>query len=81
MKKLYILWKFSRPHTIIGSTISITTLYAMACQHIAFLDHWLLLILAILTGITCNIFIVGINQIEDVEIDNANAIDTLRVVV
>ena len=72
MKKLYILWKFSRPHTIIGSTISITTLYAMACQHIAFLNHWPLLVLAIITGITCNIFIVGINQIEDVEIDKIN---------
>lgn len=72
MKKLYILWKFSRPHTIIGSTISITTLYAMACQHIAFFAHWPLLVLAIVTGITCNIFIVGINQIEDVEIDKIN---------
>ena len=72
MKKLYILWKFSRPHTIIGSTISITTLYAMACQNIAFLDHWPLLLMAIITGITCNIFIVGINQIEDVEIDKIN---------
>jgi homogentisate phytyltransferase/homogentisate geranylgeranyltransferase len=72
MKKLYILWKFSRPHTIIGSTISITTLYAMACQHIAFLNYWPLLVLAIITGITCNIFIVGINQIEDIEIDKIN---------
>ena len=72
MKKLHILWKFSRPHTIIGSTISITTLYAMACQNIAFLDHWPLLLMAIITGITCNIFIVGINQIEDVEIDKIN---------
>lgn len=72
MKRLHILWKFSRPHTIIGSTISITTLYAMACQNNSFLEHWPLLILAILTGITCNIFIVGINQIEDVEIDKIN---------
>lgn len=72
MKKLHILWKFSRPHTIIGSTISITTLYAMACQNTHFLQHITLLILAIITGITCNIFIVGINQIEDVAIDKIN---------
>ncbi len=72
MKRLHILWKFSRPHTIIGSTISITTLYAMACQNINFTAHWLLLLLAVLTGIGCNIFIVGINQIEDIEIDKIN---------
>lgn len=72
MKRLHILWNFSRPHTIIGSTISITTLYAMASQNIGFFSHWPLLILAVFTGITCNLFIVGINQIEDVEIDKIN---------
>ena len=72
MKPLITLWRFSRPHTIIGSVTSITTLYAAACNHHGFADHLPLLFLAILTGITCNIFIVGINQIEDVKIDVIN---------
>lgn len=66
-----ILWKFSRPHTIIGSVISITTLYLYAQQHHNPFNYALLL-LALIVGITCNIFIVGINQVQDVEIDRIN---------
>lgn len=75
MKALVTLWKFSRPHTIIGSVISICTLYVMSCREIGhniYFEHLPLLLLAIITGITCNIYIVGINQIEDVELDKIN---------
>lgn len=65
------IWRFARPHTIIGSTVSITTLYIMACNGVEF-EHVPLLLLSILTGILCNIYIVGINQIEDIEIDKIN---------
>lgn len=66
-----IIWKFSRPHTIIGSVVSITTLYLYA-YHSSDVFNYLLLLQALIVGVTCNIFIVGINQIQDVEIDKIN---------
>ncbi len=75
MKFLVAFWKFSRPHTITGTVISIFTLYMMACNSGTRAnpsEHIVLLILALITGITCNIFIVGINQIEDTELDKIN---------
>lgn len=71
MKPLITLWKFSRPHTIIGSVISIFTLYEIVCdkQETPCLSY---LIMALVIGISCNIFIVGINQIADVNIDKIN---------
>ncbi|MES2560477.1 MAG: homogentisate phytyltransferase [Bacteroidota bacterium] len=71
MKALTILWKFSRPHTIIGSIISIFTLYTIVSRQQGNEDL-LLLTIAIIIGITCNVFIVGINQIADVGIDRIN---------
>lgn len=71
MKTLLTIWKFSRPHTIIGSVISIITLYFIVCdkkevQYLSFL------VPALIIGITCNIFIVGINQIADIQLDKIN---------
>lgn len=71
MKQLVILWKFSRPHTIIGSVISIYTLYMIVYDKHASINFTYLL-MALIVGISCNIFIVGINQIADVEIDRIN---------
>jgi homogentisate phytyltransferase/homogentisate geranylgeranyltransferase len=71
MKALIILWKFSRPHTIIGSVISIFTLFTIVCHKQGIQDPSFLII-ALIIGITCNIFIVGINQIADVNIDKIN---------
>ncbi len=71
MNPLLTLWKFSRPHTIIGSVISIFTLYFIVCgkTETPCLSY---LIIALIIGISCNIFIVGINQISDVNIDKIN---------
>jgi homogentisate phytyltransferase/homogentisate geranylgeranyltransferase len=71
MKSLVTLWKFGRPHTIIGSIISICTLYTIVCEKNKTF-YIPLLIMALIVGITCNIFIVGINQIADVNIDRIN---------
>ncbi len=71
MKPLITLWKFSRPHTIIGSAISIFTLFYIVCENQESQTlHYL--ILALIIGISCNVFIVGINQIADVQIDKIN---------
>lgn len=71
MKPLLTLWQFSRPHTIIGSFISILTLYYIICanretQPLSYL------VIALSIGVSCNVFIVGINQIADVQIDKIN---------
>ncbi|HEY1047898.1 MAG TPA: homogentisate phytyltransferase, partial [Bacteroidia bacterium] len=71
MSSLKSVWKFSRPHTIIGSVVSIITLYVMSNGDWQS-AHLLLLLKALVTGITCNLYIVGINQIVDVELDKIN---------
>lgn len=65
--KLKTLWKFSRPHTIIGSFLSVSVLFILS-QNTSYLTYGLVLISALL----CNLFITGINQIYDVDIDKIN---------
>ncbi|TAF06832.1 MAG: homogentisate phytyltransferase, partial [Nostocales cyanobacterium] len=71
----YAFWKFSRPHTIIGTSLSVLGLYLLtlgvtstnfSLTHInQILGTWL----ACICG---NIYIVGLNQLEDIEIDKIN---------
>ena len=68
-------WKFSRPHTIIGTSLSVLGLYlvAIALSPPNFSSTHLLQLLG--TWISClcgNIYIVGLNQLEDIEIDRIN---------
>jgi homogentisate phytyltransferase / homogentisate geranylgeranyltransferase len=68
---LGVLWRFSRPHTLIGTSLSIVALYAVAAS----LDRAsgaADLLWTLLAGACVNVFIVGINQVEDVEIDRHN---------
>jgi homogentisate phytyltransferase/homogentisate geranylgeranyltransferase len=69
---LYAFWKFSRPHTVIGTSLSVFGLYliAFAIGNGSFsLSPILLAWLACLCG---NVYIVGLNQLEDVAIDKIN---------
>ncbi len=72
MKPLLTLWRFARPHTIIGSVVSVSTLYFLTCDPHQRMHHLPLLLLSLVTGISCNIFIVGVNQIADIAIDKIN---------
>lgn len=74
-KALSILWKFSRPHTIIGSVVSICTLWLLALTKDIYTQHLGLLCLTIMAGLGCNIFIVGLNQFIDIELDKINKPD------
>jgi homogentisate phytyltransferase/homogentisate geranylgeranyltransferase len=68
------LWAFSRPHTIIGTTVSVFALYAIALAN--GIDRGALDLLATLAAAwAVNVAIVGINQVEDVEIDRINKPD------
>ncbi len=79
---LRAFWRFARPHTIIGTSLSVLALYGMAiatcpaaiqCQPItsalSLLSALLFTLLACLCG---NVYIVGLNQLEDVNIDRIN---------
>lgn len=69
---LKILWQFSRPHTIIGSVVSICTLWLLALNRDIYATHYGLLLLTIIAGLGCNVFIVGLNQLIDIELDKIN---------
>ena len=72
------LWKFSRPHTIIGTSLSVFALYliSLATTNNAIaptnIEQMLVVWLACLCG---NVYIVGLNQLWDVEIDRINKPD------
>ncbi|NRB08510.1 MAG: homogentisate phytyltransferase [Richelia sp.] len=71
---LYSFWKFSRPHTIIGTTLSVWGLYLIGISLFSY--HSLLSLLSpLVCWLAClcgNVYIVGLNQLQDVEIDKIN---------
>lgn len=73
MKKLRTLWKFARPHTILGTATSVAALFVIATgQKISWpLSFWLTFI----SAIACNVFITGYNQLVDVKLDKINKPD------
>lgn len=72
-QNLNSFWKFSRPHTIIGTSLSVIALYLLAVANLG-VDFSSLSALVI-PWVAClcgNVYIVGLNQLEDVEIDKIN---------
>ena len=74
MKKIFSIWKFSRPHTIIGTIVSISALFLILNREI--FNPWMFLdanfIFTLISCLGCNLYITGINQIYDIEIDKIN---------
>jgi homogentisate phytyltransferase / homogentisate geranylgeranyltransferase len=69
------LWRFSRPHTLVGTWTSILAIYAIATATlpgVALGDGVGDLVLTLVAGAAVNVFITGLNQLEDVEIDRIN---------
>ena len=70
-----VVWRFSRPHTVIGTALSVGGIFAIAAHELgplpagraAFHVFWTLV-----AALAVNLFIVGLNQLEDVEIDRIN---------
>ena len=68
------IWNFTRPHTIIGSCISVISLYLFAIPS----KHWheprfLKSIFAtLIPSLFMNLYITGLNQVTDIEIDRIN---------
>ena len=67
---LHTLWKFSRPHTIIGSTVSIVVLFLL--QGGSIVDQYLILLTTLVSALGCNVCITGLNQVIDIELDKIN---------
>lgn len=75
MNWIYSLWKFSRPHTIIGTSLSVIALYAIAIATTDSTLTWISLAQMLAVWIAClggNVYIVGLNQLWDIEIDRIN---------
>ena len=71
----YSFWKFSRPHTIVGTSLSVAALYAIAAAQtsaIATGESWMQLLGTLVACLCGNVYIVGLNQLHDVEIDRVN---------
>ena len=71
VRAVNVLWRFSRPHTIIGTALSVAGLYAIAAAE----DHAsgaADLLATLIAGLAVNVAIVGVNQLTDVEIDRVN---------
>ncbi|MEO0769867.1 MAG: homogentisate phytyltransferase [Cyanobacteria bacterium J06649_4] len=73
---LKAFWQFSRPHTIVGTSFSTVALLAIALAALSesldlqgAFSSWLIAWIACLCG---NVYIVGLNQVEDIAIDRIN---------
>lgn len=79
MQLLKNIWDFSRPHTIVGSLLSIAAWYLISLA-IAFPEYPLLQAgprlssfgLTLLSALSCNVFITGLNQVVDIPLDKIN---------
>lgn len=70
---LAAFWRFSRPHTIYGTTASLLGLSILALgDRAAWFEHLPDIGIGWLACLCANIYIVGLNQLTDVEIDRIN---------
>ncbi|RYH16211.1 homogentisate phytyltransferase [archaeon] len=71
---LRTIWDFSRPHTLVGSALSIISLYLFAIPKSLWHTHQFRqsLLLSLVPSLLMNIFITGLNQLTDIEIDRIN---------
>ncbi|HVL98640.1 MAG TPA: homogentisate phytyltransferase [Egibacteraceae bacterium] len=64
---------FSRPHTIVGTVVSVCALFVLARFLATPRDPSALdLVTALLGGLAVNVYIVGLNQLTDVDLDRVN---------
>jgi len=70
-----VLWRFSRPHTLIGSALAIPALHCLAAptlQAAVSSANIVAMLYAMVPSLLMNVYITGLNQITDVEIDKVN---------
>ena len=71
---LKVLWDFTRPHTLIGSAVSLVCLFLFATPKALWFTKQFLVSLfsAIIPSLLMNLYITGLNQVTDVDIDKIN---------
>ncbi|CAK9169407.1 unnamed protein product [Ilex paraguariensis] len=71
---LNAFYRFSRPHTVIGTALSILSVSLLAVEKLSDFSPLFFtgLIKAIVAALLMNIYIVGLNQLSDIEIDKVN---------
>ena len=70
-----VIWRFTRPHTLIGSALAIPALHILAAptfQQAFQLKTATSALYAMVPSLLMNLYITGLNQITDVEIDKVN---------
>ncbi|XP_024402099.1 probable homogentisate phytyltransferase 1, chloroplastic [Physcomitrium patens] len=67
-------WRFTRPHTIIGSGLGVTSVSLLACQGVSDVNFKFAigLLKAVIPALCMNVYIVGLNQLYDIDIDKVN---------
>ncbi|WVZ79110.1 hypothetical protein U9M48_026728 [Paspalum notatum var. saurae] len=67
-------YRFSRPHTVIGTALSIVSVSLLAVQNLSDISPLFLtgVMEAVVAALFMNIYIVGLNQLFDIEIDKVN---------
>ncbi|CAL0330342.1 unnamed protein product [Lupinus luteus] len=67
-------YRFSRPHTVIGTALSIISVSVLAVQKTSDLSPLFFtgVLEAVVAALFMNIYIVGLNQLSDIEIDKIN---------
>ncbi|XP_021769512.1 homogentisate geranylgeranyltransferase, chloroplastic-like [Chenopodium quinoa] len=76
-KQLNAFYRFSRPHTIIGTLIGVTSVSLLPIESIAdlSLEFFVGLLKALVPSIMMNIYVVGLNQLFDLQIDKVSKPD------
>lgn len=73
MNALRTFWQFTRPHTIIGSALSVTALYVLVVKGAGTIrDAAWVWLPSLISALACNVFITGLNQWSDVDVDRIN---------
>ncbi|XVF47680.1 hypothetical protein PTKIN_Ptkin03bG0130000 [Pterospermum kingtungense] len=67
-------YRFSRPHTVIGTALSIVSVSLLAIEKVSDVSPLFFtgLLEAVVAALMMNIYIVGLNQLSDIEIDKIN---------
>ncbi|XP_061360431.1 homogentisate phytyltransferase 1, chloroplastic-like [Gastrolobium bilobum] len=67
-------YRFSRPHTVIGTALSIISVSLLAVEKLSdiSLPYFIGVLEAVTAALFMNVYIVGLNQLSDVEIDKIN---------
>nr|ALR81010.1 homogentisate phytyltransferase [Artocarpus lacucha] len=71
---LGVFYRFSRPHTVIGTALSIVSVSLLAVQRLSDISPLFFtgVLEAVVAALFMNIYIVGLNQLYDIDIDKVN---------